>query len=299
MSFRLPPLKTLRFFEAAARHLSFKRASEELHVTPSAVSHGLQALESWLRVRLFRRGPQGLSLTAAGRAYFPHVRSALAGLAEATERLPGRKARGTLSVSVAPTFASHWLVPRLPRFAAHHPDIVLNINTAQRQVNFPQDGFDLAIRMAQTARARGTWIRLVPESFVPVCSPAFARRLGNGTDLEALAHAPLIYVTTVSEDWAAWFARFGVEPRALEQALCFDTINMAFEAAAQGLGIALGRKPLIDHYVASGRLVELCPPPLPGDTGYWLVGTEATFDRPEVNQFRRWVLEELGQGRRD
>src|SRR3546814_846893 len=175
MPLRLPPLNTLRLFEAAGRHKSFKNAAEELHVTPSAVSHGIQTLEDWLGTPLFHRGARGLSLTPTGDAFLPYVREALTLLANASERVPGRRATGALAVSVAPTFASRWLIPKLGKFQAEHPDIAITLNTSRNHVQFPLDGQDLAIRMARKEQAGSDWIHLVRETLVPVCSPDLSR----------------------------------------------------------------------------------------------------------------------------
>src|SRR5579863_3551736 len=132
MAFRLPPLSSLRVFEAAARHKSFRKAADELNLTASAVSHGIQTLENWLGVELFYRQSRGLQLTGAGEIYAPLVNQALGLIAKATEQLPGRKATGTLSLSSAPTFANKILLPRLEKFAVQHPDIQVTIDTSLR-----------------------------------------------------------------------------------------------------------------------------------------------------------------------
>lgn len=294
MAFRLPPLSAVRLFEAAARSLSFKAAAEELHVTPSAISHGVQTLEEWLGTELFVRGQRGLSLTDAGKAFLQPVQRAFAGLAEATEKVPGRKAAGTLSVSVAPTFGSRWLIPRLPRFAERYPDIVVVLDTNLKQVDLPSAGIDLAIRMSREERPGGTWLRLLRETFVPVCSPEFLARHAGLPICQLLQQGPLIHVTQASEDWAWWLSGTGRSPATKGgQHLKFDTIRMAMDAAVRGLGIALGRKPLIDDDLATGRLVEIGGPPRQGSTCYWLVGEEGTFRRAEARLFRRWLIEEI------
>lgn len=292
MAFRLPPLSAVRLFEAAGRSLSFKAAAEELHVTPSAISHGVQTLEEWLGTELFMRGPRGLSLTADGERFLQPVRQAFEGLSAATERVPGQKAAGVLSVSVAPTFGSRWLIPRLVRFSERYPDIAVTIDTERRQIDLPLTGVDLAVRMAPEPRSSGTWLRLVRESFVPVCSPQLLARFDGVSTEDLLRHAPLIRVTTVSEDWSWWFGGTSAEP-AGEQGMKFDTIRMAIDAASQGFGIALGRKPLVDDEIMSGRLIEIGGPPRQGSTCYWLVGEEGTFKRSEARLFRRWLLEEM------
>jgi DNA-binding transcriptional LysR family regulator len=287
-------LSAVRLFEAAARSLSFKAAAEELHVTPSAISHGVQTLEEWLGAELFVRGQRGLLLTNAGKAFLQPVQRAFVGLAEATEKVPGRKAAGTLSVSVAPTFGSRWLIPRLTRFAERYPDIVVVLDTNLRQVDLPSAGIDLAIRMSPEERPGGTWLRLLRETFVPVCSPGFLARHAGLSISQLLLQGPLIHVTPASEDWAWWLGEISQSPAATgAQNLKFDTIRMAMDAAARGLGIALGRKPLIDDELVTGRLVEIGGPPRQGSTCYWLVGEEGTFRRAEARLFRRWLIEEI------
>ncbi|WP_208604657.1 LysR substrate-binding domain-containing protein [Mesorhizobium qingshengii] len=287
-------MNTLRLFEAAARLGSFKQAAEEVHVTPSAVSHGLRTLEHWLGAELFQRDARGLTLTQAGEAYAAEVHHALTILASATEVFPGRrKATGTLSVSVAPTFATRWLLPRLPKFAERYPDISITIDTARRHVDFLTEGFDLAIRMATSSRPTESWAELVAESFVPVCSPDLLRKHGLRDEIRFTGQVPLIHVTAASEDWAAWFQAKGLAAISGCRSINVDTIQLAAEAAIQGLGIAIGRKPVMDDYIAAGDLVEIAGPPVPVATRYWLVGTHKSFDRPEIKSFRNWILQEL------
>jgi LysR family transcriptional regulator, glycine cleavage system transcriptional activator len=293
MAFRLPPLNSVRVFEAAARHGSFRRAAEELHITSSAVSHGIQSLESWLGAELFQRDGRGLVLTAAGQAYLPQVSQALQLLAASTERLPGRRATGALSLSVAPTFASRWLLPRLARFSAKHPDIRIVLNTAVQHVDLPATGVDLAVRMSVQPKSLGKWTQLVQESLVPVCSPEAKARLEVRDVSKQLAELPLIHVTTVTEDWPAWFSATKIKPTGVEQGFRVDSIQLALDAAVQGLGIALGRKPLINDDLNEGRLVQAFGPEVMGSASYWLVSADSAFERPEIKLFRTWLVAEL------
>lgn len=290
MAYRLPPLSTLRVFEAAARHLSFKEAADELLLTPSAVSRSIQALEEWLGVPLFTRGNRTVALTDAGATYVPQVRAALDLLVQATENVPGRGARGTLSISAAPTFGLRWLMPRLGRFKAAHPGITITLDTTHRQVEFPRDRIDLAIRMGS-----GPWpdleaLPLVTETLVPVCTPALAERIGCASDL--LKH-PLLHVSTVSQDWRHWATSRGIEGLDIAGGLHFDTVQYALNAAIQGLGVALGRHPVVDLDLDSGALVEVLGPPVVAGTGYWLVCAQQSLARPEVRAFREWIRREL------
>lgn len=293
MGFRLPPVNTLRLFEAAARLGSFKLAADEIHITPSAISHGIQTLENWLGTELFHRGPRGLTLTPAGEAYAPEIQTALSILATATERLPGRRATGALSVSSAPTFANRWLLPRLSRFTELYPDIRVTIDTSRHYVDFPTAGIDLAIRRGTAPKSGESWTQLVPEMVVPVCSPSLRQSIFVDDEVELLGHAPLIHVTTVREDWRSWFEARGIAPPSNERAIRVDTIQLAAEGAMRGLGIAMGRKPLIDEYLVQGSLLEIAGPAIPADTSYWLVGTQLAFDRPETKLFRAWIFQEL------
>jgi LysR family transcriptional regulator, glycine cleavage system transcriptional activator len=294
MAFRLPPLSSLRVFEAAARHNSFRKAAEELNLTASAVSHGVQTLESWLGVELFHRETRGLRLTSAGEVYAPLVNQALTVLAKATEQLPGRKATGTLSVSAAPTFAHRILLPRLERFALQFPDIRVRIDTSQRLVDLTLDDFDVAIRFAPMKKPASNWTLLATETLVPVCSPRFKEQLGELVDVGLLLRVPLIHVT-VTADWAHWFRLSGLEvPPSLDDGLRVDTMQMAADAAIRGLGVTLGRRPLLDDDIDGGLLIPLFDQSIPSGMGYWLVTSQTDFQKPEVKLFKRWMLSEFG-----
>jgi DNA-binding transcriptional LysR family regulator len=292
MAFKLPPLNTLRFFEASGRLLSFKLAADELDVTPSAVSHGIQSLEDWLGVSLFARTSRGLTLTDAGADYLPAVGEALRVLAVASDRIPGRPPRKSLAISVAPTFGARILLPRLSGFRNLHPEITVHIDTAHQRVEFPRDGVDLAIRMGDGKWSDLATIHLLTEELVPVCSPELLKKLGPEA---SLCEAPLIHVTTASQDWAAWAERAGREPVDCKRGLMVDTIQMAFEAAVQGLGIAIGRLPLAAPELESGSLVPFGDPSVVPGTGYWLVGAPDAMQRREIISFRDWLLDELSE----
>lgn len=295
MAFRLPPLSSLRVFEAAARHNSFRKAAEELNLTASAVSHGIQTLENWLGVELFVRESRGLRLTGAGEIYAPLVNQALTVLAKATEQLPGREATGTLSVSSAPTFASRLLLPRLEKFIAEHPDIHVTIDSSHRFVDLTLDDFDIAIRFTAIEKPASNWTLLVLEALFPVCSPSFRRRFAGQPTADMLSRVPLIHLTSVSADWSHWFRARGIKPpSSFDGGLRVDTMQMAFDAAARGLGVVLGRRPLVDEEIESGRLVALDDQTIPSGNGYWLVTSQTDFQKPEVKLFRRWLLSEFG-----
>jgi LysR family glycine cleavage system transcriptional activator len=320
MPLRLPPLPALRFFEAAGRHQSFKLAAAELNVTPSAISHGIVGLEQSLGVELFVREPRGISLTAAGADYLSYVSEAFSLIAIGTQRLPNHRANRPIALSCAPTLASRWLLPRLAGFRARWPDANVTVDTSHRQVGFPVDGFDFAIRLSRAPVAGTAWTRLFGERLVPVCSPAYADNLRDEHGHVDLRHATLIHVNSASEDWQAWFDGVALDGVALDgtaldgtaldgtaldgtaidgidlnNGLRVDTIQLAFEAASMGLGVALGRRPLVDRDLATGALVEACPQTIASSTAYWLVSAQSTDsaeNRPELFDFKRWLLSE-------
>jgi len=289
---RLPPLPALRFFEAAGRLCSFKLAAAELSVTPSAVSHGIVGLEQALGVDLFVRGPRGLSLTPEGADYLLYVSEALSLIATATQRLPGGPAGRGIAISCAPTLASRWLLPRLHGFRAQWPGVHIAIDTSQRHVGFPADGFDFAIRMSRGEVSAASWTRLFGEQLVPVCSAAYRAGLPTLDGRADLRQATLIHVDQASEDWQSWLDAADAGDVDLAGGLRFDTIQLAFEAAAAGLGVALGRRPLVDRDLAAGTLVALDLPVMQAETAYWLVGSESVARRSELLAFRDWVVGE-------
>ena len=220
MVHRLPPLNSLRLFEAAGRRSSFKSAAEELDITASAVSHGIQSLEDWLGVPLFVRSSRALGLTEAGASYLPAVQKALAMLASATDQVPSSRPRSRLAMSVTPTFAARLLLPRLTRFTATRPSLRIDLDTSYRTVEFPRDGFDVAIRLG-----KGEWpglsaVPLLNEVLVPVCSPLLLQKLDPPA---SLCDAPLIHLTRVSEDWDSWARITGLGAIDCRRGLMVDT----------------------------------------------------------------------------
>lgn len=294
MVYRLPPLSTLRVFEAASRLMSFKAAADELNLTPSAVSRGVQNLEQWLGVPLFHRANRSLAVTDAGAAYSVEVRKILDQLVKATDSLPGRGASGSISISSAPTFGLKWLMPRLSRFKARHPHVAITLDTTRRHVEFPRDAVDVAIRMGA-----GPWpgleaLHLVTEMLVPVCSAELAEQIRT---VEDLAHVPRVYVTATAADWDYWARVRGVDLPKSPHELRFDTIQYAADAALQGLGVALGRLPVIASDLADGNLVPVLGPPIESPTSYWLVCGSSSPTRPEIRAFRAWITSEIEAGK--
>ena len=225
-------------------------------------------------------------LPAPGEIYAPLVNQALSALATAAEQLPGRKATGTLSVSSAPTFANEILLPHLEKFVAQFPHIRVAIDTSQRLVDLTLDDFDIAIRFSSTKKPASNWTLLAVETLMPVCSPKLKEQFDDPSVANLLSRAPLIHVTSVSTDWNHWFRMSKVKPpSSIDGGLRVDTVQVAFDAAMRGLGVALGRQPLADDDIASGRLVPLVGQTIPSGSGYWLVTSSTDFRSPRSNYF--------------
>lgn len=293
MGLRLPPLASLRLFEAAARHASFKQAAEELGLTPSAVSHGIDTLETWLGAPLFDRSGRAVTLTAAGEDLLPYVSEGLSMIATGAHRVSPLLGARRIRISVAPTFARRWLVPRLGRFRGRHPEIELHVDTSHRQAVFPLDGVDLAIRMGAAPWPSARSELLFREALQPVVHPDLAARLPRRDGRIDWARAPLIHVATVEHDWAAWFdgeASAAGEALPKGRGLHVDTVDLALEAAAQGLGIALARLPLCADALTSPGLAPIAGcPPVPVRTGYWALLPSGHEPRREIAAFLRWL----------
>ncbi len=288
MNRRLPPLNALRAFEAAARHLSFTKASEELHVTQAAVSHQIKALEEWLGVPLFRRVNRGLVLTDAGQTYLPPLREALDLMASATERLFRKDSTGTLTISTMPSFAAKWLVLRLGRFQAEHPELDVRLHTTSQMVDFAQQDVDLAIRFGS-----GNWPelrveRLLNENVFPVCSPRLLPTLKTPADLRkhTLLHDDYII------NWGTWCAAAGVQGIDIARGTQFTDSALTLQAAMEGHGVALARQVLVADDLAAGRLVQPFEVMLTGQYAYYFVAPAHYMTRPKVKAFREWLFVE-------
>src|SRR5262245_32440837 len=293
MAERLPPLIAVRYFEVAARQLSFTKAAQELHVTHSAISHQIKALEEWLGVPLFRRLNRSIVLTEAGQAYVRPVREALEKLGDASRALKSREQSGTLTVSVMPSFAAKFVVPRLGSFRRAHPDIDVRISASDRLVDFAREDVDVAVRYG-----RGNWPglrvdRLVRENLFPVCSPKLRRGpvpLKTAADL--LNHTLMHDSDWPESMWTRWLAAAGVKADQLKPALSFNYSSLMIQAAIDGLGVALAQEALVRDDLATGRLIRPFDVDMPTEYAHYVVSPEATAERPKVAAFRAWLLTE-------
>jgi LysR family glycine cleavage system transcriptional activator len=299
MSRRLPPLNSLRAFEAAARHLSFTKAAEELHVTPAAISHQIKALEDHCGAPLFRRLTRALELTETGQAALPALREGFDKLAEAAERLRPDRGNGILTVSVAPSFAAKWLLPRLERFRERHPGFDIRIDATDSLAKFDADGVDIALRYGRGHYQDVVSECLMAESVFPVCSPALLDGDHPLTSPADLSRHTLIHVSwqtaqAAAPNWRMWLKAAGIETIDAERGPRFNLDSMAVQAAIDGQGVVLANGALVADDLAAGRLVRPFPPAADETTVfcYYVVYPEAHQLNPKVRAFRDWVMAE-------
>ncbi len=290
---KIPSTQALICFEAAARHESYTRAAQELALTQSAVSRQITALEAFLGMALFRRTRHGVALTPAGADYARQIARQLDTMERDTLDAMARQGLGgSLQLAAVPTFATRWLIPRLPDFAARHPDITVHIETRTRPFLFNDTSFDAAIyagTLAQTANWAGTQSTvLLHEDVVPVCSPALLRG-GKALSPLAVARMPLLQQSTRPEGWRQWFDAQRAEAPHAHGGPRYELFSMLAMAAAHGLGVALMPRMLIEDELARGELVVACDRPLRGERSYFLVTPAAHDERAALKLFRDWL----------
>jgi LysR family glycine cleavage system transcriptional activator len=290
MRYRLPPLNALKAFEAAACHLSFTRAADELHVTQGAVSRHVKQLEDHLGLALFRRLHRSLELTEEGRRLQAACSDAFAGLAGAVEGLTA--GNGELRLKVPPTFAIRWLIRRLGDFEAAHPHIRVRLSTANPSVDFSPEEYDAAIVYGRNDQRDRRMDLVMEERLTAVAPPALAGRLKTPADLKR--HI-LLHPTTDLRDWKAWLSLAGLPDPSRFRDQVFDTEDFAIQAAAAGRGVAIANLALVEEDLAAGRLVAPFPE-LAADSGYhyYLTCLPERASLPKIAAFRDWLRQAAG-----
>jgi LysR family glycine cleavage system transcriptional activator len=293
---RLPPLTALRAFEAAARHMSFAKAAEELAVTPAALSYQIKQLEEHLGVQLFRRMNRAVALTAPGRTLRPGVAEAFEALRGAVRALDGMRGEGALVITAGPAFTAKWLAPRVFHFVQRQPEIEVRIVASLKVMDFAQDHVDAAIRFA-LRRETGQFAELlIRDRMTPLCAPSVAAGLKTPQDLLS---APLIRDDSMaslgwSPEWRDWLGAAGVSSAAaLPRGLRFSNTDEALAAAAEGGGVTLGRVSLADSELRQGRLVAPFDLAIDPEAHFHFVCPAGIEERPDMAAFRAWLREEL------
>jgi LysR family glycine cleavage system transcriptional activator len=286
----LPRLGALEAFEAAGRLGSFQAAAAALHVTPSAVSRQIKTLEDDLGVLLFHRLHRGVRLTDEGRAYLAEVQGALGRIAKATTRLVGAHSDARLRLSVLPSFAGNWLLPRLGDFERAHPGVSVEMNATTDYADFERDDVDAAIRFGAGPWPGVHFEPLLELRFFPVCSPEIAASLRTPADLAAQR---LLHESHVPGAWPQWLAAAGVPHLRSHDARTFDNAQLLLEAALAGQGIALATDVLAHRYLAEGRLVRPFDLAAVSTATYHFVCRRGDLDRPAVRALRDWIVEAM------
>lgn len=298
---RLPSLNALRAFEAAARHMSFARAAEELHVTPGAISQQVRQLEDSLGHRLFLRQNNSLSITYAGKALLPQVREAFHSLIEATDLVRTRNFENILKISAPPTFSIKWLRPRLTHFQNLHPDLEIRLTASKQLADFNKEDLDVAIRYGRGSYAGLASEKIMTEDIFPVCSPALIQRslkLRKTADLKhhILLHAEHSASDETAPNWSKWLRL--VCPETLEiinagKGMFYTPALLAIDAAIAGEGIALAKGKWVQDDLSAGRLVQPFEDILHSEFNYYLVYPQGAAST-KVTIFRQWLFETQG-----
>jgi LysR family glycine cleavage system transcriptional activator len=298
MARRLPPLNALKAFETAARHLSFTKAAEEMFVTQAAISHQIKALEDHLGLKLFMRKNRSLLLTEEGQGYFLDIKEIFLQLHEATEKLLARGAKGALTVSLPPSFAIQWLVPRLSLFSDINPDIDVRIRAVDSDEGSLTDDVDVAIYYG-----RGSWRnlhadKLHTEYLVPVCSPMLLNRSKPLSEPADLRFHTLLHDTT-RDAWKSWFTSQGFKHFNVNQGPIFSHSAMVLQAAIHGQGVALAHNVLARPDINSGRLIVPFNHVLQSKDAYYLVCRDNQTELGKIAAFREWMIDLVEREQKD
>lgn len=297
---RLPPLSSLRAFEAVARRLSFSRAAEDLHVTPGAVSQQIRFLEQHLGETLFARTRRSVALTEAAMKMLPEIQAGLETLSRALSSKTAAQSAKALTISVAPSFASKWLLPRLPDFSDQHPDIDLRISATVGLADFKRDKVDLGIRLGSGPYPDLHTELLFGEALAPLCAPELLEAKGRLRKPDDLRKHRLLHDTSIPGDteqssWERWLSLAGAKHVPAHRGTRFSLADLAMQAAIDGAGVVLGRMVLAEGDLGAGRLVRPFKVILPLDVSYFLVMPKGSMRRAEVQIFRDWLYGRMKQ----
>lgn len=297
MQDRLPPLTALRAFEAAARHMSFAKAAEELHVTPAALSFQIKSLEEHLGAPVFHRLNRAVELTEAGRALAPGLSEGFQSLNAAWRTAQRLTNETTLMVTAGPAFTAKWLAPRFYEFARAHPEIDLRFSATLRNLDFGRDEVDVAIRFGLLKEEPGLWsMPMAAEWVLPVMTPEMAEQFPTPESLKdaILIHDDSIAFLSPRADWAAWFRLMGLDIDATHGPR-FTGADHAVDAALANAGVALGRRALVVKDIHEGRLVAPFRQAIELQARFRFICRSGAEDRPQIAAFRQWVLDEIAK----
>ncbi|MGU7774484.1 transcriptional regulator GcvA [Burkholderia sp. MR1-5-21] len=291
---RLPPLQTLRAFEATGRLLSMTLAADELHVTHGAVSRHIKTLESHLGIALFQRLTRRIVLTEAGAEFLLAVTRVLAELTKESERLRAHDNVARLKINASVSFANKWLAPRLHRLKALHPELDIHLDVTDTYVDLNDGDVDVAIRYGSGRYPRVLAERVLEETVTPVCSPAYRAKMGGMASVASIAGCTLLHEDRMLANWEQWLVLAGVAGVRSDRGPAYSHGSIAIEAAIRGEGVALGRSVIVADDIAAGRLVAPFPQVrLKAERGHDLVYRIGNRDDPKVCALRDWLADEI------
>lgn len=296
----LLPLNALRAFDAAARHKSFKRAAEEMSVTPAAISQQIRSLEEYLDVQLFIRDKNSLKLTSEAEKALPSLDDAFNAFEMAVEILQNDDEDRDIHITLSPSFASKWLIPRLGRFYEQYENINVHVDASMSIVNFKNDDFDLGVRYGR-GKYPGLYVEeLMKEEVFPVCSPELLTGDNPIQTYEDLKNITLVHDDSSLEDescpkWDMWLKAVGVTLPKNSKRLHFNSTQLTIEAALAGRGVAIAKGTIAQDDLEKGKLVKLFARSLPVDFAYYMVCNENKKDNPKVKAFMEWLRSEANR----
>jgi DNA-binding transcriptional LysR family regulator len=296
----LPPLDLIEGFEAAARNLSFTKAASELNLTQSAVSRQIKSLEEWLGVALFERRTRALALTRQGETLYEAVPGILRAVEDVSHKIRQEQLTRTLTVTTTPSFASLWLIPRLPGFTRENPEVDVRISASNNLVDLERNNVEIAIRYTGTAPAQPA-TKLFEEEVFPVCAPQLlqdpARPLTMPSDLR---HHVLLHYDDPGNrvswlDWPTWLESVDLVDFKAAGSVRFNQYDQVVVAVSSGQGVALGRYPLLKTMLQSGALVAPFSDKSIAPRAYYLIQSSTSSDNPDVKRFVQWLFQETGR----
>ncbi len=291
MSRRLPPLISLRVFEAVARHLSFTSAANELHVTQAAVSHQVKKLEEWLGVTLFLRLNRSIKLTKEGEAYAKPLSEAFDAMAQATDSILKNKGPQSINIATFDSIAANWLAPRIRKFQESHPEVAIKIVTQNSYSDFSSNDVDVEIRYGDGNWPKRHVVKIADEDIFPVCSPKLLGRKRKLKSYGDVTEYGLIHDEMVME-WSDWLSAAKVDTTDADKGMRYNHSHIVIQSAIAGEGMALGRGLLVADELEKGRLIAPCDLKVPSKFSYYLVCPQEMSDQNWISAFQDWLLGE-------